>query len=95
MKMTLELKKFEIDEAVEADLEFEVEYAPGRPAPACSDHDAPGFSDPGDPPELQVLRAWAIEGTRRSELSPKARNESCFQDALYEAAEKQFQKEAR
>jgi len=33
------------DEEIEAEISFD----PGYPAPPCSDHDSPRFSDPGDP----------------------------------------------
>lgn len=35
-------------------IEVELDYIPGRPAPACSNPSDPRFSDPGDDPELQV-----------------------------------------
>lgn len=35
-------------------VEVELDYIPGRPAPACSNPSDPRFSDPGDNPELEV-----------------------------------------
>lgn len=34
--------------------ELECEFTPSRPAPACSNHDSPAFSDPGDGAELDI-----------------------------------------
>ncbi len=31
-----------------------VEFTPPRPAPPCSDHDSPRFSDPGDDGEIDL-----------------------------------------
>jgi len=36
----------------ECEKSIEVTFTPDRPAPPCSDHDSPAFSDPGDPGEL-------------------------------------------
>ncbi len=36
------------------ELVVEVAYSPGRPAPYCSNPDSPRFSDPGDPPSLEI-----------------------------------------
>lgn len=34
---------------------------PGRPAPHCSNPDSPNFSDPGDPPEIEIWKAVVEE----------------------------------
>ena len=33
--------------------ELEYDFTPSRPAPACSNHDSPAFSDPGDGAECE------------------------------------------
>ena len=41
---------------IEIDVEVDVLYTAGRPAPVSfGDHDSPGFSDPGDAPEIDLV----------------------------------------
>lgn len=44
-------------------------YTAGRPAPYASNHDSPAFSDPGDPPDLDILstRVEQSDGSYREE----------------------------
>ena len=54
-----------------------VDYSPPRKAPCTSNHDNPGFSDPGDPEEIDVYKVvW-------TEL-----NEEAPIELLYEIEEK-------
>lgn len=36
----------------ECDCEIDIKFKPERPAPACSNHDSPAFSDSGDPADI-------------------------------------------
>lgn len=38
------------------------EYQPYRPAPRCSNHDDPAFSDPGDEEQLDILEVLLPTG---------------------------------
>lgn len=68
-------------------------YTPARPAPHCSDHDDPRFSDPGDSEELDVLdlRGDGCELPADMELTDEERAECMrwcaeYLDAMREAA---------
>ena len=37
----------------ECEKEIDFQVSPGRPAPPCSNHDSPAFSDSGDPAEIE------------------------------------------
>ena len=59
---------FEFTTTREFDIKIKVYgFTPHRPAPACSDHDSPAFSDSGDCAEYQdieaffVVREWVID----------------------------------
>lgn len=61
----------------------EVEYRLGRSAPRCSDPDHPDFSDPGDPDEIDLVRADYNDGTP---VPKKIHDDERFIDALYDEA---------
>lgn len=90
MKMTLTLKAFEVWEGEEKDLEVEVEYSPGRPAPRCSNPDDARFSDPGDPDELEIISAVILIPGGRILVSGEMMNSDRFNDAVLEAARDHF-----
>lgn len=54
------------------EIKFEIEYYPGRPAPACSNPDSPLFSDPGDDAEIQDSEMYLTCGNVSYKMS-----ESC------------------
>ena len=45
----------------------DIEYTPARPAPACSNHDSPNFSDCGDDEEIEIS---AIRSESGDDLTP-------------------------
>lgn len=80
----------------ETPMRFEIDWTPARPAPACSDPDSPSFSDPGDPGEVVIRRAWIVAGTNYfpgAEQSPAEvvllNEDGDLLERLYAAAEKQ------
>ena len=50
--------KIEHEMTIELDISVTADWKAGRPAPICSDHDAPGFSDPGDAPEVDDVKVF-------------------------------------
>jgi hypothetical protein len=64
------------------DLKVEImNFHPSRPAPACSDHDSPRFSDCGDDMEFDVHKIILIINDREIEI------EGAAADAIYEVIE--------
>jgi hypothetical protein len=52
-------------------------FTPSRPAPKCSDHNSPAFSDPGDSAEVELDRAYFFDELtcRRIKMSDDFRDE--------------------
>jgi len=59
-------------------------YAPGRPAPFASHPDSPGWSDPGDPDEFEILAATEAKSGKPVLLSreEEKRLETYFDDVV-------------
>lgn len=107
-EMTAEERKREFYTAgkVEAELEYEFDaevgpleliveawFRPARPAPACSDHDHPNFSDPGDGYEFEVVAVKLKNGGHLADIVWK--NDDDFNDKAGEALDETYEKEKR
>ena len=75
-KITVTHKLFEVD----------VDYVPCRPAPPCSDHDSPAFSDPGDDEEFEIVAVRTPSGEDITDLLDTLG----ALDAVYEIAHKLY-----
>lgn len=69
---------------VEQDCTVRGTWTQGRPAPPCSDHDSPAFSDSGDPGEIEVEEVRDAQGR----IVPEGVWEGLINlDDLYEAVD--------
>ena len=91
------MKNRSVDFEEEFDLEYGIsvivsgKWLPPRPAPICSDHDHPNFSDPGDPGELEIHEAYLVTAlevetvkTKLDVLADALSEEQTFMDMLAE-----------
>ena len=62
-----------------------VEYTPERPAPRCSNHDDPAFSDPGDSEEFEIIDVF-----RNGEKINNLIDQLDAWDKVYEIARERF-----
>jgi hypothetical protein len=60
MKLTTLVFRTHAEREYEIELECDVTFDPGYPAPFAQDHDDPRFSDPGDPGSLEVQKATVL-----------------------------------
>jgi len=58
----------------EFDIEFEGDFTPARPAPPCSDHDSPNYSDPGDDEYLEGDMFFVIEKSQRAKINGEVKD---------------------
>ncbi len=77
-------------ECCEIALDVEANYRPARPAPACSDHGSPAFSDPGDPSEFEILSV-KFAGTKGHLADMYWKENDEFEDLVGNALDKEWE----
>ena len=71
----------------EIELLLEATFTPGRPAPVCSNHDSPAFSDCGDAALIEDIKIVEMESGRIRNLNSFSWEvQDALEDALYNAA---------
>ena len=71
----------------EIELLLEAECTPGRPAPPCSNHDSPAFSDSGDAALIEDIKIVEMESGRVLKYdSLHWKVQGAIFDALYDVA---------
>lgn len=71
------------------EIKFEIDFYPGRPAPACSNPDSPLFSDPGDGAEINDCEMYLTCGNMSYKMSESA--QWLADDIFYRNEEKIFE----
>ena len=74
------------DSEIYVEVEVEAVVNPGYPAPACSNHDSPAFSDPGDPGEVEEIHVFLTRKDRTGKTIQLDITEFINTDALEEEA---------
>jgi len=87
-KITVEVEHEFDDEVGPLELEVEAWFRPERPAPHCSDHDHPNFSDPGDGYEFEVVSVKIKNGGHLAEMVWK--NDDNFDEMVGEALDEEW-----
>lgn len=83
------MKRLTIPLTIEIDVEVDVLYTAGRPAPVAFDHDSPAFSDPGDSPEV-ILREVRIGGDKNILPNMDAATEENIRERVLDHLENQI-----